>query len=165
MRSEKGEGWAGRTADPLTRHELDCRKVGTRRAQRGWEPRYFAKNLDRELRPSALSLDSLPRRRLEREAPRNVASNRRAENAARHSVEGRGGSGWRVRSQWVVPVSEVVNTGAAEGRGRHGRPVRGAKCGEGRCELRTVFARPLNGGCVVRSERRVGWEGEVSPHR
>ena len=62
MRSEKGEGWAGRTADPLTRHELDCRKVGTRRAQRGWEPRYFAKNLDRELRPSALSLDSLPRR-------------------------------------------------------------------------------------------------------
>ena len=128
VRSEKGEGWAGRTADPLTRHELDCRKVGTRRAQRGWEPRYFAKNLDRELRPSALSLDALPRRRLEREAPRNVASNRRAENAARHSVEGRGGSGWRVRSQWVVPVSEVVNTGAAEGRGRQSRPVRGAKC-------------------------------------
>ena len=48
VRSEKGEGWAGRTADPLTRHELDCRKVGTRRAQRGWEPRYFAKSLDRE---------------------------------------------------------------------------------------------------------------------
>ena len=46
----------------------------------------------------------------------------------RHSVEGRGGSGGRVRSQWVVPVSEVVNTGAAEGRGRQGRPVRGAKC-------------------------------------
>ena len=34
VRSEKGEGWAGRTADPLTRHELDCRKVGTRRAQK-----------------------------------------------------------------------------------------------------------------------------------
>ena len=46
----------------------------------------------------------------------------------RHSVEGRGGSGWRVRSQWVVPIGEVVNTGAAEGRGRQSRPVRGAKC-------------------------------------
>ena len=29
-------------------------------------------------------------------------------------MEGRGGSGWRVRSQWVVPIGEVVNTGAAE---------------------------------------------------
>ena len=126
------------------------------------ELRSSAKSLDRELRPSALSLDALPRRRLEREAPRNVASNRRAENAARHSVEGRGGSGWRVRSQWVVPIGEVVNTGAAEGRGRQSRPVRGAKCGEGRCELRTVFARPLNGGCVVRSERRAGREGRIA---
>ena len=95
-----------------------------------------------------------------REAPRNVASNRRAENAARHSVEGRGGSGWRVRSQWVVPVSEVVNTGAAEALNYAGAaPVFATERGSEWCEARN--ARALLGRFMVAEVcgAREGWEG------
>lgn len=81
-------------------------------------------------------------------------------------MEGRGGSGWRVRSQWVVPISEVVNTGAAEGRGRQGRPVRGAKCLVlgAKEEFETPYSGPEPRRCLQPSGGAGGAKRETLEH-